>query len=296
MLRIVSYDLEITNHCTNGCKFCPHGSMTRPRGFMDIETFKMAMALARRSTALVTISGMGDPLSHPRLFDYIEILSQSGLKFGLVINPKGLLRDRSALSRLRDSRVPSVTISFPSTRKGVFEALLPGCTFDAALELTLALHASIKAHGGILRVQGILTSWNRDEGRQYLDFWAGLGIKAWVRQCHSRGGHLKNGLNIAKVKRGHGACWLHEVHGFIAWNGELLACCHDFTGESRWGHVRFDGQRCVPGICNRNKKWPYFAACKGCDEEFRVPPRRIKKGLGRFLINNKMYDRGEERS
>lgn len=291
MADIGSLDIEITNHCTNGCRFCPYSSMKRPRGFMEFATFIEVVKLARQFNALITLSGMGDPLAHPIFFDFIAVLRREGVRYGVQMNPKSLLQNPGMLQKFKQARVQSMTISFPSTKKEVFEALIPGCDFEAALEVTLSLHALSRSYGGTVRVLGLITSMNKEEERTYLDFWRNLGLRGWVRRCHSRGGHLDNGLNTtAVIKRRIHGCWLFDVHAFIAWNGDYLACCHDLAGESVFGNVSYGGEeKFLEARALVKRQWPPFSACNSCDEEFKAPPRRIRKGFKRLLFSDVHY-------
>jgi hypothetical protein len=50
---------------------CPRDAITRPKGMMSEEVFKTVSDKLIREGSLITFSGMGDPLSHPKFFEWI---------------------------------------------------------------------------------------------------------------------------------------------------------------------------------------------------------------------------------
>ncbi len=83
----VSVDMELTNQCDTNCLMCPRSTLTRPKGIMSESTFKTISEKLLRERSLVTFSGMGDPLSHPRVFDWVHTIRQKGGDVGIVVNP-----------------------------------------------------------------------------------------------------------------------------------------------------------------------------------------------------------------
>jgi MoaA/NifB/PqqE/SkfB family radical SAM enzyme len=68
----VSVDMELTNQCGSECIMCPREVITRPKGMMPEDVFKVVSDIFMREGSLITFSGMGDPLSHPRVFEWIS--------------------------------------------------------------------------------------------------------------------------------------------------------------------------------------------------------------------------------
>ena len=67
----VSVDMELTNQCGSDCLMCPRDAITRPKGMMSEEVFKTVSEKLIRERSLITFSGMGDPLSHAKVFEWI---------------------------------------------------------------------------------------------------------------------------------------------------------------------------------------------------------------------------------
>ncbi len=265
----VSVDMEITNQCGSECLMCPRDSITRSKGMMSEEVFKTVSEKLIREGSLITFSGMGDPLSHPKVFEWISGIRNKNCDVGIVINPASLHEGIS--QRLIESRPNSITISFPSIQKEVFERLCPTMSFEDGLKRTQELVNLSRGNIG-LRMAGIRTEINSDGSEEYVSFWKKLDVRSNVTACHGRGGNLWN-PDIYRPKTfglESGRCGLFQFHAFVTWEAEVLACCHDLTGDTRIGNLINDS---VSVIAERKQNilgssMP-FSVCQRCDEPLR---------------------------
>lgn len=285
----VSVDIELTNQCGSECLMCPREDITRPKGLMSEEVFKKVSDKLAREGSLITFSGMGDPLSHPGVFKWISNLRKKDCDVGIVINPASLKKEIS--QKLIESRPNSITVSFPSIQKEVFEKLCPMVLFEDALKRTLELVDLSRGKVG-LRIAGITTEINRDEPDEYVSFWKERDVNADMTVCHGRGGNLKE-PDIYEPKTfglDSGRCGLFQFHTFVTWEAEVLACCHDLTGATSIGNLISDD---VSVIAERKqnilKKSMPFTVCKQCDEPLRrcpspqgLPPKGRKERIRFF--------------
>lgn len=287
----LSVDLELTNLCENRCAVCPREAMVRPRGLMETHTFLEIARVLGEQKSLVSLSGMGDPLRHPHAVDFCRELRQRGADVAVLVNA-GSLVGYAALEDLVRARPNSIVVSFPSTRKEVFRRLCPQASFEQTLGATriLARLARGRVH---LRVSGILTGINTDEKADFSRFWKAEGVRAGMSECHGRGGKLPPSDLYVPGHRGlpsSGRCGLFAFHTFLTWQGEVLACCHDLTGETRLGSLLEEGAQDIgnrkAGILRAGKM---FELCSRCDEPLRhcevpVGPRPIgRKARRRFF-------------
>ncbi len=268
----VSVDMELTNQCGSECLMCPRDGITRSKGMMSEEVFKTVSDKLIREGSLITFSGMGDPLSHPKVFEWIADIRKKDGDVGIVINPASLHETIS--QRLIESRPNSITISFPSIQKEVFEKLCPTITFEDALKRTLELVDLSRGNVG-LRIAGIKTEINSDESEEYVSFWNELDIRADMTICHGRGGNLNDSDIYGPKTFGleSGMCGLFQFHTFVTWEAEVLACCHDLTGATSIGNLVNDE---VSVIADRKqnilKNAMPFPVCRQCDEPLRCYP------------------------
>ena len=84
----------------------------------------------------------------------------------IVINPASLHETIS--QRLSESRPNSITISFPSIQREVFEKLCLTITFEDALKQTRELVDLSRGNVG-LRIAGIKTEINSDEPEEFVN-------------------------------------------------------------------------------------------------------------------------------
>ncbi|MCP4269779.1 MAG: radical SAM protein [Candidatus Brocadiaceae bacterium] len=273
----VSVDMELTNQCSTNCTMCPRSAITRPKGNMAESTFETISDKLVSEGSLVTFSGMGDPLSHSSVFDWIYNIREKGGDVGIVINPASINKQISR--KLIEVRPNSVTVSFPSIQKEVFEKLCPTVSYVESLRRTLELVDLSSGKVG-LRVAGITTKLNENEQEHFVDFWKELGVRCNVAACHGRGGNLRESdiYKVQSIGLESEKCGLFQFHTFITWEGEVLACCHGLDGATSIGSlVKYD----VATIAERKreilKNSMPFTACQQCDEPLRhcSPPKGI---------------------
>ena len=265
----VSVDMELTNRCSTDCLMCPREAITRPEGLMSECVFKAVSEKLIGEGSLITFSGMGDPLSHQNVFEWIYDIREKGVDVGIVINPASLNKEIS--QKLVGSDPNSITLSFPSLRKSVFEKLCPKVSYDDAFKRTLELIDLARGNVG-LRVTGIITGINTGEQEEYVSFWKERGVGSGMTVCHGRGGNLSvpGVYELQSFGLESGICSLFQFHTFVTWEGEVLACCHDLAGATRIGSLANDD---VSVIAERKRKvlknsMP-FPVCGQCDEPLR---------------------------
>ena len=285
----VSVDIELTNQCDTECLMCPREYLSRPKGMMSDDVFKIVSDKYVREGSLITFSGMGDPLSHPRVFEWISDIRSKNSDVGIVINPASLNEEVS--QKLIEARPNSITISFPSIQKEVFEKLCPTVLFDDALKRTQELVDLSRGKVG-LRIAGITTEINCDEQKEYISFWKERDIISDMTACHGRGGNLKDS-DIYELKTfglDSGRCGLFQFHTFVTWDAEVLACCHDLTGATRIGNLINDDVSIIAeSKQNILKDVMPFHVCQQCDEPLRrypppqgTPPKSRKERIRFF--------------
>ncbi len=275
--RFISLDLEITNLCSNSCLMCPRDAITRARGMMEPYTFEGLMSFLASSRCLVTFSGMGDPLRHPRFPEFVRHASEAGHETGVVLHPASLVHEVGGVSGMKRLLVhppDSITISFPSVRPAVFERLFPGTGLGDAVKLVLELKQHLPRK---VRVSGMISGLNDDEEEEYRAFWKKLQVPCWMTRCHGRGGNLKvPGLLSEDARQGigeRGICSLFLFHSFVTWQGEFLSCCHDLSGETFLGNVsrlsRYTDLVALKQKFAVQTPCPPFELCRKCDEPLR---------------------------
>jgi MoaA/NifB/PqqE/SkfB family radical SAM enzyme len=257
---------------------------------MDPRTFLEVAGILGDQKSLVSLSGMGDPLLHPLLLDFCRELKGRGADLIVLMNAGSLARYADP-EKLVLAGPNSIAVSFPSSREEVFHRLCPGVSFKQALDAARAMIrlARGKVH---VRISGIRTQINTDEDEEFVRFWKAEGVQAGLADCHGRGGDVTSCDLYVPGDRGlaSGSCGLFTFHTFVTWQGDVLACCHDLSGETRLGNLLEEG---AEEVGNRKaeilKEGRMFELCNRCDEPLRLcdipagPRPTTRKARRRFF-------------
>ncbi len=258
----LSADVELTDHCNEYCAMCPRKQLRRPYGLMPREVFDRVLEVLVQFRSRVTFSGLGNPTLHPSWARWLSRVREAGLPAGLVLHASEITPN---ILDLLEKYPPShLEISFPSIDPSFFARLCPHADFDQALENVLQLHR--KAIAPLVCV-GLETGDCAGSAKAFRTFWKSHGIRSRFFPCHSRGGNLQDLSLVTATPSPSLSCGLLAVHAFIAWNGDLLACCHDLKGETRFGNLLQDD----PLALARKKahhaaNGPPWSICQNCDE------------------------------
>jgi len=219
-----------------------------------------------------TLCGLGDPLLHPKIYDFVAALTRLGSPPLVFVNPGSLTP--SNIERLVASAPGGINVSFHSLRPEVFAVLMPHIAFEKALAVTFELISRARSCGIEVQVGGIATRVNEDEGPSFRQFWGERGVWSNWTDCHGRGGNLvAPGLYRPSPETTglHGGpCGLFSFHSFVTWEGVVLACCNDMTGETALGDLVKDG---IERVIERKERvlrdGKFFPLCDTCDVGIR---------------------------
>lgn len=92
-MKLIDYGVEwpfveVTNVCNMHCKFCPSDAHKRPRKFMPEDLFHAAVDQLAELQPLrpIQLQVLGEPLLHPKIFEYIDYCGIRGLNVLLFTN------------------------------------------------------------------------------------------------------------------------------------------------------------------------------------------------------------------
>lgn len=105
--------IEITNRCNLTCEMCPRDHFNLSREDMPFETFERIIARLGDVT-LLTLTGWGEPLVHPQLFEMIAHGKRRGYTVKLTTN--GTLLTSDMQQRILSSGLDEITISLDSVK------------------------------------------------------------------------------------------------------------------------------------------------------------------------------------
>ena len=265
-----SVDVEISNRCDVGCRMCGREQLRRPKGLMKQATFSGIARALLPLKSRITLCGLGNPVSNPRWPDFVREYRDSGGTIGLVIH--GTHLSEKIREELLEVQPSHLEISFPSVDEENFRYLSPGGSYQAAHEAVVSLAGDRSRRFPIVMV-GIATQANPDEQSSSLEHWRALGLPARVFACHSRGGSISaSHLTTSPVRPAPDvSCGLFAMHAFVTWEGILLSCCHDLTGQTALGDFHRDTLETLISrkVAHLGQTQP-FSVCARCDDPYRM--------------------------
>ena len=99
-----SIDVKITNYCDMGCQYCHESSTVEGlHGDLDV----LADALKALPKYVEIAIGGGNPLSHPNLIDFLEVMKKRGIICNLTVNQGHIFRYFELIKYLIDSSLIS---------------------------------------------------------------------------------------------------------------------------------------------------------------------------------------------
>jgi len=119
----VAVNLEWTSKCNAKCVMCPREAIQNPQ-LMQPPVFKEVLRrITPKDVFRVVIAGYGEPTTHPRFKDYLEMLKGHPVNFDMVTNGQQL--DEARLKAL-DGVFGMIVISFSSIAPEVYRRVHVG--------------------------------------------------------------------------------------------------------------------------------------------------------------------------
>ena len=267
-------EIEVTTECGARCLFCPRSALTRPAGRMSPETAgKIARNLAGAQEPLgVVISGFGEPTCHPHLPELAAAFARTLEKpVGVVTNGENLTPDLA--EKLLQAGISFFHVSVHAATVKTAKIVTPGLDFEK-VERNLRALLALTGERIPVAANFVLTNENRSEKSLFTRKWKGAGLKTiYVSPAHNRGGYLR----ITGTDRVRRQCWIYLYTLFVAWDGRVLACCHDLAGQEDFGNLTVEG----PVQIRRRKtermsKTLAQRMCRRCDFSLAEPPNEVE--------------------
>jgi radical SAM protein with 4Fe4S-binding SPASM domain len=129
--------VEASFLCNLECQMCPRLLEGHREGLMPIERFQRLIPLFPYLDA-VTLTGYGEPLLHPRLPEYCEIISANGSNPRLSTN--GTILSVEKGEALLDAGVDNLQVSIDAGTKDTYEMIRVGGKWERVLRNVTAFH------------------------------------------------------------------------------------------------------------------------------------------------------------
>lgn len=135
--------LQVSRRCNLRCAMCGHEIWQSNSGFMEEPVFERVLAEAEANgiDSLHILSGQGEPLLHPRIFEMLEQAAARGFKVGIVTNGTPLTPDR--IQRLAGIGLAYIQFSFAGWDKPSYEGVYVGAKFERTLANLKAMNEAL---------------------------------------------------------------------------------------------------------------------------------------------------------
>lgn len=240
-------DVELTNRCNATCDFCPR-EKTPKQGFMAFDVFEQTVAriLELGSHGRVFLTGLGEPMLHPRFLECVRYGIGLGLNIGVCSNGSRLNPQLTA--DLLDAGLQWIAFSVSDV----------GEDYDKVYGLDFAVTRDnitefVRQSRGRCHVQ--ITVVKHDGNLAQIDdivaFWQGIGVdEVHVVREENRGGthdkpfqflgnkkHWREAVEILHKKGLTELCSLAFYSVFVGWNGQYYLCCQDWEKTLPMGSI-----------------------------------------------------------
>lgn len=266
----LEFSIELTNYCNSKCIMCPNKDMKRSKGYMSLETFKKIIDEIKDYSEFIYLHLAGEPLMNKNFKEMIEYAKQNKLKTGLSTN--AILLNKENAEKIINSKLDFIILSIDATNPITYKKVRGTDNFELVKK---NIEEFIKLKNRIYTtIQLIHMEENKNEVKDF--------VKEWKNKVDTI--RIKPVLNIGNVfnkyKKRKKPCILLWRQMAILWNGDIVACCLDYLGETILGNIN---KNLIKEIWNNEKmlalrelhkqgKIEDIKLCKNCDApEINIP-------------------------
>lgn len=123
--------IEATSMCNLRCPLCSYSREGKAGRHLTPEQLSSALDWLPQSPPRVRLSGIGEPLVNPRVFELIDVLGDRGIQVELYTNGTLLGRRGNIDALLARQAIKNVSISCDGATAETFERMRVGARFDA---------------------------------------------------------------------------------------------------------------------------------------------------------------------
>jgi len=237
MLKTVS--IEITNNCNNQCLICPHGhNLIKNKGYMEFSLFKKIINdLEPYKNTILELHGIGEPLLHPLLPNFVSYCTQRGFFTSICTN--AILLYPKIAEKLYNSGIKKIVVSLET--KENYERIRCANIYDKVLKnvtSTVDNYPSIEVEVFMISLEGDdpleFDNFSKQFGDRKIIF-NSFCASDWCGKIPFEGLVKKNGIYVKKI-----ICPLYQLYCSIDYNGNVRHCYLDFNSEQTYGNLNND--------------------------------------------------------
>ncbi len=223
----VEYIVETTAKCNIYCPMCPRETHKQPKEDMADAIFERLVQGAAQTGEHMMLIGLGEPLLDRAIFDRIEYCDRHGI--ATLLSTNGTLLDEAAATKLLDSRLEHITLSFDGATKETFEHYRKGARFEKVRENFVRFCGMKHDRGSKLQivVQLVRMSGNAHEVDAFRAFWSQV---PGVDQVRVKEDETNLVTPEARAEQGGGRRCHYLWRGamYVKHDGRVYPCCQSY--------------------------------------------------------------------
>jgi len=249
-----SIGVEISSHCNLSCPECATGSgnLNREKGFMEPGTFRKIVDELKPFLFNINLYFQGEPMLNPGFFDFAAIAGG----IGMTLSTNGHFITENSAAKLINSGIRKIIIPLDGMDQDTYGRYRLGGDIERVKEgIRILSEAKKNAHSGLtLEIQFLVNKYNYHQIDKARRFALSSGFRFRLKSMQIISGDYEKWLppgNEFKrfrryVKRNgkyvsgltpENRClrlWMNPV---ITWDGKVLPCCFDKSGEFSFGKL-----------------------------------------------------------
>ena len=266
--------IEITNHCNLACPMCSRGNMERDESFMKLDLFKKIVDQTKDTCELIYLSGgLGDPMLHPKFFEFVEYAKLKKVKVGISTNAT-MIKEKN-IDRLISSVPDILLLSIDGATKETHEKIRVGSNFEKTISgiekyLIVKHEKKIKTH---VICQMVYMPINSSEAGMFKKKWSsfkGVNDVRLKKFISFQGAPYQPEKGVYEEE--YKSCILPWRQLSVSCDGTVAICCRDYHYKDKIGDTNLDS---IASIWNSKAMMDYrkklsdnekhlISSCKGC--------------------------------
>src|SRR5580658_1488053 len=222
----VEYIVETTAKCNLYCPMCPRETHKQPKEDMTDEIFERLVKDSEGTAEHMMLIGLGEPFLDPKIFDRIEYCERHGV--ATLLSTNGTLLDEEAATKLLDSPLAHITLSFDGASKETFEHYRKGARFEKVRDNFVRFARMKHERGSKMQVvaQMVRMPGNAHEVDAFRSFWSAVPGVDQVRVKEDETALVQEGVHASNVRRCH---YLWRGAMYVKHDGRVYPCCQSYS-------------------------------------------------------------------
>ena len=229
----VEYIVETTAKCNLYCPMCPRETHKQPKEDMADHIFERLVQESGRSAEHMMLIGLGEPFMDRKIFDRIEYCERHNIS--TLLSTNGTFLDEKTSSRLLDTSLAHITLSFDGSTKESFEYYRKGAKFEKVRDNFVQFARMKHERGSRIQVVVQMVRMERNAGEvdDFIRFWNAVPGVDQVRIKQDE-------TNLQQQEAGHAAeDWKYPCHYlwrgpmYVKQSGDVYPCCQSYMLDGK---------------------------------------------------------------